>query len=183
MKLSITFAILLGVLCGAPAYAQQAATAFHDLPRLIKPGETIYITNMRGVTIKGTLVDISASSLELHPSRDSSIPLLRVAEADVNNITVHRADPWWNGPLIGFAAGAGPGLLIELAGRTQYEKFSGLGAAGLGGIGLLTGLLIDALHTDKVVVYVHPPEQRSSRLRVSPSPAKSGIAVQVSVSF
>jgi hypothetical protein len=82
-----------------------------------------------------------------------------MTEADVNNIIVKRVDSVWNGPLIGFAVGAASGVLIELAGRTQYEKFSGGAAVGLGSISLLTGLLIDILNKERVTVYVHAPHR------------------------
>ena len=83
------------------------------------------------------------------------------AAADVNNVAIERSDPLWNGPLIGLATGAGAGLFIELAGRTAYEKFSGAGAIGLGAIGALTGLLIDVLNTDRVIVDIRPAGARS----------------------
>ena len=82
---------------------------------------------------------------------------LRVAERDVNHIVVERTDPRWNGSLIGFGVGAGSGLLIELGGRTQYQKFSGGTAIALGIVGGLTGLLIDVLNQEHVSVCVRPP--------------------------
>ena len=103
-------------------------------------------------------------------------------EAAVNNIVVERADPLWNGPVIGFAVGAASGLLIELAGRGQYEQFSGRGAIGLGSVGLVTGLLIDVANKEKATVYVHGPGQQPRAVRV-PRVSKSAASVQISVGF
>jgi len=173
----------MALVLAAPVRAQQVATSFGALQGLVEPGETIYVTDTRGVTTKGKLVGLFASSLEVGVEGDGFASPLRLAERDVNNVVAQRFDSLWNGPLIGLAAGAVPGLLIELAGRTEYEKFSGRGALGLGVIGLITGLLIDVLNGEKVTVYVHPAEARSSTVRVLPLLSNSGAGVQMSVGF
>jgi hypothetical protein len=142
-----------------PADAQPVATSFQELRGLVTPGQTIYVTDFGGLTLKGTLVDLSDSSLTLRTRGNSQTPLLRMSEREVNSIRIRRSDRWWNGPLIGLATGAIPGLLIELGGRSEYEKFSGVSALGLGSVGLLTGLLVDALNREKTTIYVHRPEQ------------------------
>src|SRR5438132_3066664 len=78
---------------------------------------------------------------------------------------------------------AASGLLIELAGRGQYEKFSGRGAIGLGSIGLLTGLAIDVANKEKATVYVHGPGQQPRAARVFPRVSKSAVSVQISIGF
>lgn len=178
--------ILLGsmaLLLAAPVRAQQVATSFEELRGLVTLGDTIYVTNTRGVTTKGTLAGLSALSLDLRLRRDASASPTGFAERDVNNIVVQRFDSLWNGPLIGLAAGAVPGLLIELAGRSEYEAFSGAGVLGLGGIGVVTGLLIDVLNREKRIVYVHRAGQQSSGVRVSPFLSKSVAGVQMSLEF
>jgi len=185
-RTNVKLLILLGsmaLLVAAPVRAQQVTTSFEELRGLVRPGETIYVTDTGGVTLKGKLAGLSASSLELRVRRDASVPPLGLSERDVNNIVVERSDSLWNGPLIGLAVGAVPGLLIELAGRSEYEKFSGAGALGLGGIGLVTGLLIDVLTKERVTIYVHAPAQRSSRIHGWPLLSKSGTGMQMSVRF
>jgi len=173
--------VAMALASAAPVRAQQVATSFGELQGLVEAGETIYVTDTRGVTTKGKLVGLFASSLEVGVGGDG-FPL-RLAERDVNNVVAERVDSLWNGPLIGLASGAVPGLLIELAGRTEYEKFSGRAAVGLGAIGLIAGLLIDVLNGEKVTVYVHPAEARSSTVRVLPLLSNSGAGVQMSVGF
>lgn len=171
------------LLLAAPLRAQHVATSFGELRGLIESGETVYVTDTKGATTKGKLVGLFASSLEVRVGRDGSRPLVRLSERDVNNVVAERSDPLWNGPLFGLATGAVPGLLIELAGRGEYEKFSGRGAIGLGGIGLISGLLIDVLNREEVTVYVHAAEPRASTVRVLPLLSNSRAGVRVSVGF
>lgn len=151
---------VLTLLVPVPTRAQQVATSLDELRYEIKIGETIYVTDSAGTTIKGKLRALSDSSVEIRMGADQSAPPLRLTETNVNNIVVERFDAVWNGALIGLAIGAGAGVLIELGGRTEYQKFSGSGAMSLGTITLVTGLLIDIFNREKVTVYVHPPAPR-----------------------
>ncbi len=185
-RINRTLSLLIGavaVFVAAPTSAQPVAGSFRELRDLVSPGDTIYVTDAKGRTIKGTLVDLSDSSVIFRSERDSSARLLSLPEHDVNNIRVQRSDPWWNGPLIGLATGAIPGLLIELGGRSEYEKFSGTAALGLGTIGLFTGLLVDVLNREKGIVYVRRPGQDSSGVNLSPLLSKSVVGIQMSVGF
>lgn len=178
--------ILVGsaaLLLAVPVRAQHVATSFEEVRGQVEPGETIYVTDTSGVTVKGNLVRLSTASLEVRVRRDGAAPPLRLSERDVNNIVVERFDSWWNGALIGLAGGAVPGLLIELAGRSEYEKFSGAGALGLGSIGLITGLLIDVLNKEKVTVYVHTPTPQSRDVNIVPLLSTSVTGVQLCVGF
>jgi len=137
--------------------AQQVTSSFDELKSRISPGETISVTDSAGTTIKGKLESLSGSSVDIRIQRDRYAPPLRLTQTDVNSIVVKRFDPVWNGALIGLAIGAAAGVVIELGGRTQYQKFSGSGAISLGSITLITGLLVDIFNREKVTVYVHPP--------------------------
>jgi hypothetical protein len=186
MSANVTLPMLVGslaLLWAVPAHAQDVANSFQQLSGVIKPGDTIYVTDRGGVTIKGTLAELSASTLRIRVGRDRSAQAHSLPEGTVNNIVVERADPLWNGPLVGFAVGAASGLLIELAGRGQYEKFSGRTAIGLGSIGLLTGLLIDVANKEKATVYVHGSAQQPRAARVFPRVSKSAVSVQIAVGF
>lgn len=186
MRTHTMLTLLIGALArssAAPVSAQPVAGSFREFRGLVSPGDTIYVTDANGTTVKGTLVDISDSSVIFRSQRDSPARLLSLPERDVNNIRVQRSDPWWNGPLIGLATGAIPGLLIELGGRSEYEKFSGAAAAGLGTIGLFTGLLVDVLNREKVIVYVRRPGQDSRGVSLVPLLSKSVVGIQMSVGF
>jgi hypothetical protein len=171
--------LLVTMLPVAPAGAQPVATSFEELRKLVTPGETIYVTDARGAISKGRLAGLSAGSLQLQIDRDAGAPPVSLSESDVNNIAVHRSDPLWNGMLIGFASGAVPVALIG-AGASASAGEVAVVTAGYGVIGLLTGLLIDALNKEKATVYVHGPGPRSTRMQVSLFGSKSSIGVQVS---
>ena len=190
--------ILLGsmaLLVAAPVRAQQVATSFQELQALVKTGDTIYVTDAGGVTIKGKLAGLSTSSLDLAVRRAASVPPLGVLQRNVNHIVRERADSLWNGALIGLATGAIPAVLIGLA--TSRETYCGTTlcsrpppageiagvALGLGGIGCVTGLLIDVLNKEQVTVYVQAPGQRSAGVRISSLLSKSVAGVQMSVPF
>jgi hypothetical protein len=173
--------LLVTMLPVAPAGAQEVATSFEELRRLVTPGETIYVTDARGAISKGRLVGLAAGSLQLQVDRNAGAPPVSLSESDVNNIVVHRSDPLWNGMLIGFASGAVPVALIGIgAGAPASASEVAVVTAGYGVIGLLTGLLIDALNKEKATVYVHGPGPRSTRMQVSLFGSKSRIGVQVS---
>ena len=151
------FALVVQLLVlGRPVYAQSITGSFDELTSRLRPGEPLVVTDMRGATVKGKLLTVTGSSLEITNGRNRLTPPLRIPASDINNIVVTRADPLWNGPLIGFAVGAGSALLIELAAQNQYSKFQGGSVVGMGIFSLMTGLTIDFFNKQKVVVYVRP---------------------------
>ncbi len=170
----------MALLLGVPVRAQDVATSFEELRDRIKPGETIYITDIRGATSKGRLVGLSASSLQVRIGSNTSAPV-GLLEGDVNNIVVERFDSLRNGMLAGFVAGAAPVALIGLGASASAGEVAGV-AAGYGGIGLLIGLLVDILNKDKTTIYVGGAKPRLSRVRVSATPLR-GAAVQIAVEF
>jgi hypothetical protein len=175
--------ILVGsmvLLLPAPVRAQQVATSFEELGSRIKPGDTIYVTDVAGVTSKGTLAGLSP--LQLRVRLNESVPPLALLERDVNNIVVKRFDPLWNGMLTGFVAGAAPVALIGLGASASAGEVAGV-AAGYGGIGLITGLLIDILNKKHETIYVHTQGRGSSGLHILPQVLKSGIGIQMSLQY
>jgi hypothetical protein len=171
--------LLVTLLPASPASAQQVATSFEELRRLVTPGETIYVTDARGAISKGRLAGLSSGALQLQVDRHAVAPPVSLSESDVNNIAVYRSDPLWNGMLIGFVSGAVPVALIG-AGASASAGEVAVVTAGYGVIGLLTGLLIDSLNKDKATVYVHGPGPRSTRMQVSLFGSTSRIGVQFS---
>jgi len=165
-----------GLLLAAPVEAQQIATSFGDLHGLVRTGETIYVTDARGTTIKGKLTELSAAALEVR--RNGSAPL-RLSEREINNIAVERSDPLWNGMLIGFGAASIPVALIGLGSSAPGGEVAAV-AGGYGLIGLLTGLLVDTLNKDTATIYVHAP---GPDVGVSPFMSKSGTGVQMFIRF
>jgi hypothetical protein len=138
------------------AAAQQVATSFDELTSRVRAGETLIVTDTRGATVKGKLLRLAGSSLDMTIGRNSSTPPLSIPAADINNIVTRRADRLWDGPLIGLAVGVGSGLVIEFATQNEYQKFQGGGLVGLGVFSMATGLVIDLFNRPKTLVYVRP---------------------------
>ena len=179
-RAGVTLSLLMfsiSLLLGTPVHAQEPATSFDELRRLATAGETILVTDTSGNTLKGSLVQVGPS-LEVRVPHEEAPR--RFAERDVNNVVAERRDPLWNGMLIGFATGAVPGVLIELA---QSSKFDAHGPVGLAAVGFLTGWLIDVVNKEKVTVFVHAPARQTLSIGVAPLLGKSAAGVQMSVKF
>jgi hypothetical protein len=153
--------VSLAVLIAAPCAAQESiATSFAELKGRIRLGETLHITDMRGTTIEGKLLTLAGPAMDIRLGRNEATPPLRLTETDVNNIYVVRRDRWWDGPLIGFAIGAGIAGIVEAANSRGGQKFQGGSLVGLGNLSALIGLAFDLLNKDKVTVYVQSPKPR-----------------------
>jgi hypothetical protein len=176
--------------------AQEVATSFDQLRSLVKPGDTVYVTDASGHKTKGRLGELSASSLELlvrktgPDGRDTFVPQARLSEGDVSQIVVQRRDSLLNGTLIGLAPGAAISLLFLVAdgGCDCYDVGGRAGFAGgillfAGGIGAAIGAAIDASITKRETVYYRAPGKRSPGVLVSPLLSKSGVGIQMSVRF
>ena len=61
--LALLASLLLLVMAPRQASAQVVATSFEELQALMKPADTVYVTDPGGVTIKGKLAGLSASAL------------------------------------------------------------------------------------------------------------------------
>ena len=154
MKRALVLAIWSALLA-SPAPAQEAiATSFDELKGQIRLGETLFITDTRGTMVKGDLLTIAASSLDVRIGRNEANPPLRFTEADVNNIYVVRRDRLWDGPLVGFAIGAGIAAVVEAANSRGIQKFQGGSIVALGNLCALIGFTFDIFNKDKVTVYV-----------------------------
>jgi len=178
------------------ATPQVVATSFEELQSLVKPGDSIEVTEASGRKTKGRLGDLSASSLDLlarqtgPDGRETFVPQTRLGERDVQQIRLERRDSLWNGTLIGFAPGAAIGVFMLFfgAGCDCYTIESrapiALGTILFaGGIGAATGAAIDRSMIDRKTVYFQPPTRRSSGVHVSPLLSKSAAGIQMFVGF
>ena len=176
--------------------AQVVATSFEELRALVKPGDTIYLTDASGRKTKGKLGELSASSLEFlvrktgPDGRETLVPQARLSERDVRQILLERHDSLWNGTLIGLAPGAAIGsiFLFTGGGCDCYTLASRAPFAGgiflfVGGIGAVIGAAIDALIIERTTVYYQASGQRPSGVQISPLFSKSGAGIQMSVRF
>lgn len=171
----------------AMAVAQESAGPFERLVTVLKPGDTVVITETDGRKTAGKLREISAAAVELQdPDGYGRADRLRFSGDDVRQIRFERHDSVLNGTLIGFAAGAAPGIIF-IASRQQGSdpiQDAGIAASIVLVPAAMTagvGALLDALFFEHRIVY-RSASQRS-RLNVSPWLAESGKGLQVSLRF
>jgi len=186
---------LVLVLAPVPARAQLIATSFDELQTTVKRGERIEITTTSGDRLKGEVLDVSASALELRiktPRPESSTPTAtqrRLVENDVRQIAIERRDGLQNGTLTGLAVTAFPGIAIIAIGLKAADEGYATGAqvAGAGlailGIGAGIGAAVDASIHRRTTVYLRLPATGSSRVSVAPLLARTAGGVRVSFQF
>jgi hypothetical protein len=164
---------------GIPATeGQEAAGSFEQLRSRVSVGDDVFVADVTGREVRGTVIDLSASSLALAVEADR----MEFLEPDVE--TVSRRDSRWNGTLWGLGAGAVLGTLLDrtLVGEYGREDISvGESAsfiATAAGLGAGIGFAVDALVRGRHVLYARPPST-TGMVSVLPvwRPARGGILV------
>src|SRR5262249_39369626 len=192
-----TLQVFASLLMMAPvgARAQVVATSFAELESLVKPGDRVEVLDAGGRKTKGTVGELSASTLELlvresaPDSRERLVPRARLAERDVRQIRLERRDSVLNGTLIGFAPGGAIGVLVLFigAGCDFYPIESRAGVPMMtmliaGGIGAGIGAAIDASMIERTTVY-YAPAARGAGLQVQPLITRTAAGVQLAIRF
>jgi hypothetical protein len=178
MRRAVVTVVLAGVLVAAgavPSMAQMART-FDDLRADAHRGEIVSVMDQGGTKVKGRVVRISATSIDLLVNDGSR----KWAASDVAFITQRRGHAG-RGALIGLAVGASSAVLLVLTdGECQNYHYEGcwredaaaawyIGAF-LGGIGAGVGAAIGAAIRPERVLYAAPsPSAHAFSLRVAPS--------------
>ena len=166
MRRALITVVLAGVLVAAgavPSMAQMATRTFDDLRAEGHRGEIVYVTDQGGTKVKGRVVRISATSIDLLVNDGSR----KWAASDVAWITQRRGHAG-RGALIGLAAGASSAVLLVLA-EGEDPAFAWYLGAFLGGIGAGAGAAIGAAIRPERVLYAAPrPSAHAFSLRVAP---------------
>jgi hypothetical protein len=176
------------------ANAQVVATSFEELRAIVKPGDTVLVTEANGRKTRARLGELTPSSLEIlvrktgPDGRETFVPQSRLAERDVRQIQVDRGDSVLNGTLIGLAVVGGPWLLAcnPATDWCYYNDGANLyrGIALItSGIGAGVGALVDAGIRERVLVYYQTPARGSSGMAVSPFASKSAAGMQLTWRF
>jgi hypothetical protein len=165
MMQSVLFAAALA-LATTTASAQTVVTSFSDLPTVVKSGDTVDVTDAKGRTLRGTIGELSRTSLELTARKrasDGTEPFQsigRFSATDVRQIRLERRDSVLNGTLIGLAVGLGIAAIpaAALFCNPNYEDGATASMCAsflsiLGGIGAGTGLAVDAVRVERRMVY------------------------------
>jgi hypothetical protein len=169
----------------APGTAQTVTPRFDDLRAEAHRGETVYVTDHAGTTVKGRVVSISATSIELlvkDGSREWRV-------TDVAWIT-QRHRHAGRGALAGLALGAVLGAItVGLDSYCQNGHYDGCGRddaemalflAGLfGGIGGGVGAAIGAATRSEHVLYAAPSRPTAHVLAPIVAPGVIGMRAQL----
>ena len=100
-------AAVVVLLAAAPvANAQEIATSFDQLRVLVKPGDSVTVTDAAGHETKGKVRSISSSSFELSVAEKPRV----FAEAEVRTVSRRGHASRGKGAMWGLLAGAGLGV-------------------------------------------------------------------------
>jgi hypothetical protein len=188
MKSGAIVAVLVAAIAfatSAPCAAQKPARSFSQLGELLKPGDTVWITDAQGREVTGTIESLGPDAISL--DADEAAP---IAAADVKAISKRRDVATGIGAWSGLAAGTAYaiGILVRYPEDTAEEP--GIAAAivlGYGGIGALVGAGIgwgiDAARDSKKEVYRAPGTGGGSTARLAIAPVVTPRAKGVAVSF
>jgi hypothetical protein len=162
------------------AEGQELAGSFEQLRSRVSVGDNVIVADVMGREVRGTITDISVSSLVLVVGKDR----IEFVEADVE--TVSRRDSRWNGTLWGLGTGAVLGALmdkglVEEYGREDIQVGESVAfIVEASGIGAGVGFAVDALIKGRRVVYMRSPSTRGTA-SVSPmwGPSRRGILVSL----
>jgi hypothetical protein len=168
---SIATAALV-VLASAPARAQAIATSFDELRPLLEPGRAVVVTDVNGRRTRGTVADVSPTSLVLLG------PDGRTYGANEVDAIRTTPDSPWSGALWGAAVGAGLATGDYLVDPSEPGN-AAIFAAAIG-LGAAIGAGIDAL-VNRHGRLLYAPPRRQPRVRLAPvlSPDRRGALLSI----
>jgi hypothetical protein len=163
---------LLIILMPRASPAQTVANSFEELPRVLKKGQNVVVTDASGQRTRGKIAEVSASSLVLMPDART------FAEGAVTEI--RATDSVLSGALIGASIGLGLATWDYLIDPSEPGNAAVFTVAI--GLGTAVGTAIDALVNRRgQILYASPRQTR--RLIISPVLRKDRQGVRVSVRF
>ncbi len=180
---SVVRSILLGTALAASvstARAQGVASNLRELQLLVRPGETVTVTDARGREVEGRIETLSPSLLALSGRSGPH----EWTETDIVSVRQRKSDSLGNGALIGLAVGGGIGLAGGIAASQDEPNESGwivFGMALYGGIGAGIGVGIDAMIRDEYVIFQPASAPPRTEVRLVPllTPKRQGLLVSV----
>ena len=187
MTRALITVVLAGVLVAAgavPSMAQIATPTFDDLGAEGHWGEIVYVTDQGGTKVKGRVVRISSTAIDLLVNEGSRA----WAASDVARIT-QRHRHAGRGALVGLAVGAIGGILVVLTDpvcQNNPHATWGCGpddalflAALCGGIGAGAGAAIGAAIRTERVLYAAPSPPSAHVVELGVAPGGIGLRAQL----
>jgi hypothetical protein len=174
--------LVLGLSLPISASAQELAGSFDQLRVLVKPGDTVRVTDGTGEDVRGTITNLTPSSIALRSGGATRTFL----ETDITAIHQRRNDSLANGAKWGFVIGAGLGVLGGIAIAREYESGGGVSfipILGLvyGSIGAGAGAGIDAMSPSEQAIYARRGAPSKAGVRPGLTLRRSGVLASVSV--
>jgi hypothetical protein len=169
--------MLVGLWPGRAA-AQLVATSLDELQGRVALGETVKVIDQRGETITGKLTRLTTSELTvIARTGERTIP-----GANITQVKARRADPLWNGALIGAASALIPLGILGAALRDGGDCDCAGTLTFWAGIGAVAGMGIDARLQGNVTV-MKRASGRSQGLTVTPIIQRGRRGVLASIRF
>jgi hypothetical protein len=168
------------LLVPATTTAQALAGNLDQLRVLVKVGDTLNVTDASGREVRGRVISLSASALELAVGGQSR----SFGDNDITSIRQRRGDSLRNGTLIGLGVGAGIGALCFALAATEDDTV-GFGVACMGvysGLGAAIGVGIDAAIRGNQLIFARPAAPARG-VAVRPLLGRGRTGVQASITF
>ncbi len=160
------------VLVAAAVFAQAPASSPSRLQHVLKVDDTVIVLVADGNQRRGMVRDVTDTVLSLRTSRGTEVlPLERVRE-----VRVRRADPVWNGVVIGLATGALAGLVPDYYDDCAecHDSLYGSIAVGAG-----IGLLVDAVTRPTPLVYRAPDAGSTMAFRLETNRRRTALVLSI----
>jgi hypothetical protein len=161
--------------------AQELASSFEQLSVLVKPRDTVTVTDHTGSQTKGTIAVLSPSSLELIVSGSRRSFL----ENETRTIRMRRSDSLRNGALWGLGVGAALGLttFIDTEESPALPTGEAIGATfTFAGLGAAVGVGLDAMFRHDEIIYSRPSGV-AVRVTASPWSTRGGAGARLVFAF
>jgi hypothetical protein len=174
----VVLAAVLLTLVVTRADAQQLAGSFEQLRVLVKPGEKIRVIDRAGQEVRGTVAELSSSSLALVVAGERR----QFVESDIDAIRARRADPLANGTKWGLAVGGGFGLLVGISFAAEVGDSGAVipvFALIYGGLGAGVGAGIDALISGDHIIFARSGSSAKVAVRPILTPGRAGVRASV----
>ena len=162
------------------AHAQEIASSLDQLRVLVRPGDSLTVTDASGQELRGRIVELSSTSMVMQ-ARGQRRELFA---DDIQRITQPRHADLATGARWGLGVGAGFGLLTiaSVAGNCRgCGAFVIANTVMLGGVGAGIGVGIAASMTDQRLIYPRP--RLPVKVAVGPLIDRERQGIRVSLQF
>jgi hypothetical protein len=170
---------IAAVSMGATAHAQAPATTFAELPNRLAIGETVFVTDQAGQTVKGKVQQVSDTVLLLRSDHND----FALAASDVQRIA-RRGHTLRNWALTGLTAGFATGAIVAESLGCSNFFCPAKNSVAIGGVSGVIGLGVGAaggaaLRRERVVFERAAIGRAPGAITPLLSPTVSGLLVQI----